>query len=177
MCFQYFFYDAFSDNLFLHHRQPFLMLRWQVVVTLMGACHHISIIEYRCISLPFTQQSTYFLDIKVADGYLAISLFKILPGLNLVENLEDKYSKKHIFRSIYFHLIIYDMVKKILTHPITNPIYISKLIFPKYRVFGQNPLSFASTPKHIHPFLNEIEVIAKDIVIGDDGTSSFHHNA
>ena len=177
MCFQYFIYDAYSDNFFLHHRQPFLMLRCQVVITLMGACHHIGIIEYRCISLPFTQQSTYLLDIKVPDGYLTISLFKILPGLNLVEDLEDQYAKKHIFRSISFHLIIYDMVKKILTHPITNPIYIGKLVFPKYWVFGQNPPSLASTPEHIHPFLNEIKVIAKDFVIGDNGTSSFHHNA
>lgn len=67
------------------------------------------------------------------------------------------------------------MVKKILTHPITNPIYISKLIFPEYWVFGQNPLSFASTPKHIHPFLNEIEVIAKDFVVGNDWLIRFHH--
>lgn len=170
MCFQYFIYDAFSYNLFLHHRQPFLMLCWQIVITLMGACHHIGIIEYRCISLPFTQQSTYLLDIKVLDGYLTKSLFKILPGLNLVEDLEDQYAKKHIFRSIFFDLIIYDMVKKILTHPITNPIYIGKLVFPKYWVFGQNPPSLASTPEHIHPFLNEIEVIAKDIVVGNNGT-------
>ena len=31
--------------------------------------------------------------------------------LNLVEDFEDKYAKKHIFRGISFHLIIYDMVK------------------------------------------------------------------
>lgn len=67
------------------------------------------------------------------------------------------------------------MVKKILTHPITNPIYIGKLVFPKYWVFGQNPLSLASTPEHIHPFLNEIEVIAKDFVVGDDWLIRFHH--
>lgn len=67
------------------------------------------------------------------------------------------------------------MVKKILTHPITNPIYIGKLVFPKYWVFGQNPPSLASTPEHIHPFLNEIEVIAKDFVVGNDWLIRFHH--
>lgn len=177
MCFQYFIYDAFSYNLFLHHRQPFFMLRWQIVITLMGACHHIGIIEYRCISLPFTQQCTYLLNIKVMDCYITISLFKILPGLNLIENLEDQNTKKHIFRGISFHLIIYDMVKKILTHPITSPIYIGKLVFPKYWVFCQNSLTLASSPEHIHSFLNEIKVIAKDFVVGNNGTSSCHHNA
>lgn len=67
------------------------------------------------------------------------------------------------------------MVKQILTHPITNPIYIGKLVFPKYRIFGQNPLSIASTPEHIHPFLYEIKVIAKDFIVGDNGLIRFHH--
>lgn len=67
------------------------------------------------------------------------------------------------------------MMKKILTYPITNSIYIGKLVFPKYRVFGQNPLSLASTPEHIHPFLNEIEVIAKDFIVRNDWLIRFHH--
>ena len=67
------------------------------------------------------------------------------------------------------------MMKKILTNPITNPIYISKLVFPKYWVFCQDSPPIAPSPKHIHSFLNKIKVIAKNIIIGDDWLFQFHH--
>lgn len=70
------------------------------------------------------------------------------------------------------------MAEQILAHPVTSPIYIGELVFPKYRVFRQDALSFTFPPKHLHPFLDEIEVIAEDIVVEKDLRFSFcHHNA
>lgn len=70
------------------------------------------------------------------------------------------------------------MVEQILADSITCPIYIGEFEFPKYRIFRQDGLPLTFPPKHIHSFLNEVEVIAEDCVIGDDRQISFcHHNA
>lgn len=60
------------------------------------------------------------------------------------------------------------MAEQILAYPITCPIYIGEFEFPKYRIFRQDGLPLTFPPKHIHSFLNEVEVIAEDCVIGDD---------
>lgn len=61
------------------------------------------------------------------------------------------------------------MTKKILAHPVTSPIHIGEFVFPKDWVFCKDTPTFTSSPEHIHSFLNEIEVIAKDFVVGDNG--------
>ena len=58
------------------------------------------------------------------------------------------------------------MAEQILAYPITCPIYIGKFVFPKNRVFRQDGLPLTFTPKDIHSFLNEVEVIAEDFIIG-----------
>ena len=68
------------------------------------------------------------------------------------------------------------MVKKILAHPVTSPIHIGEFVFPKDWIFGQNPTPLTSSPKDVHSFLNEVKVIAKDIVVGDDWLIRFHHH-
>lgn len=67
------------------------------------------------------------------------------------------------------------MVKKILAHPVTSPIHIGEFVFPKDWIFCQNQTSLTSSPKDVHSFLNEVEVIAKDFIIRDDWVIRFRH--
>ena len=107
-------------------------------------------------------------------GDISILFTEIFPCFNLIKYFKNQHSKNHIFRGVKFYIFIDNITNKILTYTVTSSIYISKFILTKYSVLRKDLLPLAFTPEDIHPFLHEIKIIAKNVVIGYYLITSLH---
>ena len=148
------------------------MLCVDILIARIATRHHIGIGEDGAIDLTLRQCFAQFLHIKRFDGNIRL-LAEIVPRLDAVEHLEDQDAKQHIFGTVSVQVLIDDVLYQILTHAVASAIDVGEFILAQDRVVSKSAAILAPTPEDVHPFLNEVEVIFQNVVVGNNSTGVF----